>query len=396
MYNTIIEKPDLCCGCGACVSVCPKQCLHLKQDERGFRIVEFEDKEKCISCGLCSKVCQLQGEKGSVSDKPYISRYYAQIKNREILSESSSGGVFSALAYSIIKEGGVVWGVRMRSNGTATFYCAEDRQSVGLLRGSKYVEVAEPIPFDEIKRQLNEGRKVLFSGVPCQIKALKKYLGEWENLITVDLLCYGIQSPNVWKKYLSEINHEEKPICNVWFRHKNPRWEDYSIKVEFSDGSTYEQSRWKDPYLLSYATNLYNRDSCTVCTAKKFPRPGDITLGDFWQIDTIPMLPNDLKVNAGVSVVICNTKIGRKLLEKAKWVMNLYEIPESVFPNMVSRYSGCSSKNPKRAEFESLLDSCSFKKAVQKTVGCQADKRLRFQWLRLKRVLKKMKGKIKH
>lgn len=134
-------------------------------------------------------------------------------------------------------------------------------------------------------------------------------------------------------------------------RYKVPGWENYAIKIEYKDGSSYIKSRWKDPYLLTYAKSLYNRESCGNCRAKQFPRISDITLGDFWQIDTVKKIPRDIKVNQGISVILANSLKGQQIINDIQDSMKLFEIPENTFSNMKARYSECHSRSIMSEQF---------------------------------------------
>ena len=391
MYNPIIEQNDKCYGCGACVEVCPKSCLELTKDALGFKSVRFISNDSCVSCGACSKVCEaLNMRKGQ---NIIFKRFYAQNKNMEVLKRSSSGGVFTALANYVFKNGGCVWGVCMTPNGKNEFMCADDYDSLKALCGSKYVEVDTQLPFLEVQKQLKSGRLVLFSGTPCQIQAMNAYLNNvnYENLILVDLLCYGVQSPVMWEKYLSEINPSCSKIVNLQMRFKKPGWENYSMKVEFENGRKYKKSRWKDPYLLSYASNLYNRPICTNCKAKGFPRISDITLGDFWQIDTLPSIPREVKIDLGVSIVLTHSQCGFEIIKQLEEELHIYELPKDVFVNMIDRFSECSRENVKKESFFAEVEQRGFKYAVKNNIENQLYMRLRFKYLKVKRMLKRMK-----
>lgn len=393
MYNSIIDEHDKCCGCTACVVACPKKCLTIEQDSLGFKYVKMTKKEDCINCGICVKVCQMQKEK-KVDKKIFkANRYYAQNKNEDILKESSSGGVFSALAEKVLEQNGIVWGVAINEKGESYFLDITQKEELSKLRGSKYVEVSNEIPFLKIKEQLENQKLVLVSGLPCQIKALKIFLGEeeYENLILIDLLCYGIQSPIIWKKYLSEVNPNKLEIESIKMRLKRPSWENYAIKINYKNGTSYKRSRWKDPYLLTYATNLYNRQSCSNCTAKKFPRYSDLTLGDFWQIDALEQIPKEINVKKGVSVVISNTEKGDKFINEIKEKIFLYDIPDNVFTNMFERYSECSKVNSNKERFLYDNENKRFNKVVKSYTKNQIYARCRFIWLSVKRKIKSIK-----
>lgn len=388
-YNPIILQKDICCGCGACVSICPKNCLTLSNDKLKFRNVVLKDEGECISCGRCKTVCPIYNKKENTSE--IFKRFYGQINDANILDESSSGGALSAIAQIWIENGGIVWGVAMDEDAKAKFVCVHKLEDLHKIRGSKYVEVSEPIPFLKIKDQLDKGKLILVSGVPCQILALATFLKkEYKNLLLVDLLCYGVQSPLMWEKYLSEVNPDNKKIKSVFMRYKYPRWEDYAIKIKYLDGTSYVKSRWKDPYLLTYAKNLYNRESCGMCKAKEFPRVSDITLGDFWQIDTIRRIPDDLKINRGISVILANSEKGLKFIEKLDDKMKLFEIPIEIFPNMKVRYSECHQRSKEAEEFIRSVSEIGFDKTVKKYTPKKEliRERFRFQWLRTKRWIK--------
>lgn len=388
-FNPVIKQPEICYGCGACVAACPKGCLEMERDALKFHVVRIKPENQCVSCGKCSVICPANNHKTGNED--IFKRFYGQILDTTILNNSSSGGAFSAIAEVWIKNGGIVWGVRMDGKGKANFICVNNLTEISILRGSKYVEVEQPIPFREIKKQLETGKKVLFTGVPCQVQALYSFLDKkYENLLLIDLLCYGVQSPLIWEKYLEEINPSQKELTSVFMRHKEPRWEDYAIKLEYADGSVYQKSRWKDPYLLTYAKSLYNREACGECKAKAFPRISDITLGDFWQIDTIRKIPAELKTNRGVSVILVNSQVGMKILYEIQSSMVLMQIPDNVFLNMKTRYSECHRKSEDSEKFLESVKKIGFTQSVKSFISKNdlLKEKCRFRWLRIKRKIK--------
>ena len=390
MYNDIIGDTEKCYGCGACVSICPKKCLSQYKDKNGFNQVKIEKTDSCISCGLCKSVCPAIQNNDIETDSKYYKRYYSQNHDDDILNSSSSGGVFSALADKVFSLNGVVWGVKIEKNGQCSFSCARNSTQLKELRGSKYVEVENGIPFEEIENQLKNEPLVMVTGTPCQIKALRKYFNDkhFDNLLLVDLLCYGVQSPKIWMKYLSEINPKGKELTSISMRYKKPSWENYSMRLTFSDNSKYSASRWKDPYLLSYATNLYNRKSCSNCIAKNFPRYSDITIGDFWQVDTLPTINRNIDIKKGVSVIITHNIFGDDFLQSCKESILIFEIPKIVFNNMVERYSEKCKQNKNRNKFENLISTISFANTIKETVVISKKSKYRFKWLTLKRIIK--------
>ena len=196
----IKDKKD-CCGCSACVQKCPKQCISLKEDCEGF-LYPIVDKDICIDCGLCEKVCPIlyQGE-----ERKPLKVFAAKNHDEEIRKQSSSGGIFTLLAEKIINEGGVVFGAKFDENWDVKHDYTETIEGLAAFRGSKYVQSRIEDNYRKAETFLKQGRKVLFSGTPCQIAGLKRFFRkEYENLLTVDFICHGVPSPGVWRRYLQE------------------------------------------------------------------------------------------------------------------------------------------------------------------------------------------------
>jgi len=197
-----LVKRELCTGCGACYSICPVHCISMQEDPEGFLYPVIE-KEKCTSCKKCENVCPaiVQG-----NERKPLSVYAAKNLNEEIRRQSSSGGIFTLIAESIIQKGGVVFGARFNGNWEVVHDYTETEEGLAAFRGSKYVQSRIGDTYLKAKDFLLAGRKVLFSGTPCQIAGLKAFLQkDYDNLLTVDLICHGVPSPLVWKRYLDEV-----------------------------------------------------------------------------------------------------------------------------------------------------------------------------------------------
>lgn len=242
----IIDKKN-CCGCNACVQHCPKSCITMQEDEEGF-LYPIVDQEVCIDCGLCEKVCPVlnQGE-----ERKPLQVYAANNTNEEIRMQSSSGGVFTLLAETIIQEGGVVFGARFNDDWEVIHDYTETQEGLATFRGSKYVQSRIGDSYCQAEQFLKKGRKVLFSGTPCQIAGLNLFLRkEYNNLLTVDFICHGVPSPGVWKSYLEELialqgnrknsvlSHSKPIILNsirdisrIEFRNKRLGWKKYSFAL---------------------------------------------------------------------------------------------------------------------------------------------------------------------
>lgn len=388
------SKAD-CCGCGVCAEVCSKNCLSIKKDEYGFNFIDMRD-ESCVDCGRCLSLCPQQNVRENSRFAGTV--YCAQNKDLNIAANSTSGGIFTLLAEEVISHGGAVWGVAWSSENLPEFVCIADMGELDRLRGSKYVEVDAPMPYQDIKKQVDSGKLVLVSGLPCQILALCNFLGQkkYNNLILVDLYCYGVQAPAMWKKYLSEVNPEGREINSVSFRYKNPSWENYSMKIEYADGTGYMKSRWKDPYLLSYATGMYNRESCTVCQSKKIPSVSDITLGDFWAIQWYSNAPKIFERKKGISILLVNSNKGEKIFESVKKNLYFSEIDLKTFWTLQPQLGASNKSNPGKRTFEDLVESDGFEKAVYSTLEHGIKKRFKSSYSALKIKIKLcIKGQIK-
>ena len=212
-----IKDKSQCCGCNACVQRCPKQCIAMCEDEEGFLYPEG-DEAICIDCGLCENVCPVINQADA---RIPLQVYAAKNTDEKIRMHSSSGGVFSILAEQTIKQGGVVFGARFDENWEVKHDYTETIDGVSVFRGSKYVQSKTGDTFKQAEQFLKQNRKVLFSGTPCQIVALKRYLKkEYENLLLVDFICHGVPSPGVW----SCFSPNGMPLLRV-FRSETNAWD---------------------------------------------------------------------------------------------------------------------------------------------------------------------------
>ena len=299
-----ITDREKCCGCEACIQRCPQQCITLHEDGEGFLYPET-DEGRCIDCGLCEKVCPVifQG-----TGRRPLNVYAAKNPDEEIRWESSSGGVFTLLAEKILSEGGVVFGARFDARWEVVHDYTENVEGLSAFRGSKYVQSRIGDSFRQTECFLKTGRKVLFSGTPCQIAGLKLFLKkEYDNLLTVDFICHGVPSPGVWRKYLKEIAARRaagkntvlyaslnksgdvlRDISFISFRDKTLSWKKYSFVVCFSatDGAEknsvlLSEDLHTNLFLKGFLADLYLRPSCYACPVKKLKSGSDLTIGDF-------------------------------------------------------------------------------------------------------------------
>lgn len=310
----IFDKVD-CCGCSACEQSCPVHCIDLCQDDEGFRYPVI-DINLCIECGKCLQVCPILNNSKESSG---LSKAYAALnKNEEQRLASSSGGVFTILAEQVLDENGFVFGAAFTEDSRSVRHISCDSTiGLGMLRGSKYLQSDKQGSYREVREELSNGRLVLFSGTPCEIEGLKRYLGKpYANLICIDIICHGVPSPKLWEKYVCYRENEAgASTLKTFFRHKHYGWKKYSVLFEFSNNTEYLGPLNKDLYMKMFLQNLCLRPSCYECNFKKMNRESDITLADFWGGQNIVPEMDDDK---GLSLLIVHSNAGESLLNRVQ------------------------------------------------------------------------------
>lgn len=337
----IIDKSK-CCGCNACVQCCPKQCITMQEDEEGF-FYPHVNQIYCIDCGLCNKVCPMLATKSKKGEPLYTSAAINPDKNTRL--NSSSGGVFSLLAEEYIKQNGIVFGAQFNNNWNVEHKHSESIQDLSKLRGSKYVQSYIGDTYILARKYLLEGKKVLFSGTPCQISGLKLFLHkDYENLLTVECVCHGIPSPGLWRQYLHEQtqndNKKLNDIININFRSKDNGWEKYHVVIQYKDGTKSDLYHGDNPWTRSFIYNYNLRPSCSNCPAKCENSNADITLGDFWGVNQILPSIND---NYGTTLVVIHT-------QKGKNIINHIENKEVSFSQIVAFNKSLIYSTPRKAK----------------------------------------------
>lgn len=298
-----------CTGCSACMNICPKNAIHMTIDERGFIVPEI-DSDKCISCGLCKKTCPKLNLKFNNEAQKIC---YAFMASDEIRKVSASGGAFLVCAEKIIDEGGVVCGAGWTEDFGLKHMIIEKKSELSKIYGSKYVQSSINDIFKEIKKFLISNRKVLFVGTPCQVDGLKHYLNkDYLNLYTIDLLCRGVPSDELFKRYIKESYGSEKIVKVVQKSKKRLGWGAYT-EIVHDSGYTENYSMENNIYMKAFLSDLMFRDSCYGCPYPQKRRVGDLTLGDFWQIAKFKKSYDD---RLGTSIVIANTEKGKNLIKR--------------------------------------------------------------------------------
>lgn len=286
-------------------------------------------------------------------------------KDNKIRNSSSSGGMFTLLAENILQNGGVVFGVAFDENYSIIHTYAENKKDCEKFRGSKYAQSQNGDSLKKVKEFLEDGRYVLFTGTPCQIEGLKKYLNkEYEKLYTQDIICHGVPPHKVWERYLKFRKEQsgQNPE-NISFRNKDEGWRKFSMKFEYKDGQNYINNLDQDPYMQAFLRNTSLRESCYNCQFKKKNRASDITLADFWGIENVAPEMDDDK---GTSLVIVNSEKGKQIFEQIKDKIMYKEVD---FEEAI-RYNPSMTKSVKpdynRKKFFENLDKMPFDKLVKK------------------------------
>ena len=285
MIPVLTPSKEECCGCKACANACSQDAISFLPDEYGFAYPHI-DADKCIECGTCLKACDFKknAQDGVVLHTP-LEGYAARHIDREVYSNSTSGGVFSALAQWVIEREGVVYGCAFSEDWRTVHIEADTMEKVVSMRGSKYVQSDTGLVYKQVKSRMREGKWVLFAGTPCQVAGLYAFLGkaDTQKLLTADVVCHGVPSPLVFKKYILYIeNKYHKKVISFQFRNKKYGWARPSIAVGFEDGTSKTWSVIKDIYYEAFNYSLLQRPACFECKYATSQRVGDFTLGDFW------------------------------------------------------------------------------------------------------------------
>lgn len=337
-----------CCGCNACVQICPKNCITMIEDREGFLYPQV-NRSICISCGLCEKACPILNEK----EGQFLVSYAAYAINDELRKKSSSGAIFSLCAEEVLKQHGVVFGAAFDENFEVHHIGVDNKEDLRKLQGSKYAQSRIKETYKEVQTYLKSGRIVLYSGVSCQIAGLKNFLGkEYDNLYTIDVLCHGVPSPKVWRAYWKELEKDFGKGDSVTFRDKTTGWKSYSVRYNF-DNKEYKELASKNTYMRLFLSDICLRPSCHDCKYKSLERPADLTLGDSWGIENYKPHMDDDK---GTSVVLVHTDKGHKFFDniKDKMIYEKAEIDKILPPTSDSRKS--VTMHEKREQFFKMLE----------------------------------------
>ena len=370
-------KKELCTGCGACAAVCPKGCIRMETDGEGFLHPQI-DETNCINCGKCAKACPVLSFHAPVADGFPVA-YAAFHQEKEILHRSSSGGVFTALTEQVIKAGGTVYGAAFRTDFSVAHTRAATMEEIGMFRGSKYVQSDCGTVFPCVKQDLEAGKHVLFSGTPCQVAGLRQYLGkDYENLLLVDTTCHSVPSPKAWMRYLAELESNlGSKICGVNFRDKRTGWEKYQMCIQLDDGRELLYPRSQNPYMEAFLRGLISRRSCAHCPFKDQNRASDITLSDFWGVQTA--FPEAYQ-KEGTSLVLVQTEKGQAAFSAVCDQLNTKLTDATAALQGNPAYYVSSAPHTRRDECFGKMDQQSFSALVDQCLAPTPVEIARMKW----------------
>ena len=354
-----------CCGCGACVAVCQRHCLQMKQDNNGwFR--PLLSLRACNECGLCESVCPVLAPKTLREQSENV--FAAKAKSKSIRIKSSSGGVFATLANHIIEQQGIVCAARFASPTRLIHdFCSKKEDLPGYM-GSKYLQSDMSDCYLKTKNYLLQGVKVLFVGTPCQVMALKLYLKKtYPELITMEIVCHGVPSQKAWQNYLEAICRRTKTkpesITGIEFRNKDRSWSEYSMKISTPKGSIHRKTRRNDLFLKAFQSNLLQRDCCFSCPAKSVETKSDIVAGDYWGVDNFH---RDIADDRGVSCLIVRNKSLLQLIKSLPLELTATKYEYIAASNPAIERS--ARPNPKREQYLQSLACKDFIEATKPLV----------------------------
>ncbi len=361
----IQNKVD-CCGCNACGDVCGKHAISFVTDSEGFWYPHV-DKDLCVDCGLCDKVCPIQNKANFVERNAEPTVFAAYTKDEAIRLDSTSGGIHSMLALKMYEKNAYVGGAVYNPDHTVSQIVDDNPERLPEIRSSKYLQSNAEGVYKEIRNLLKEGENIFFCGCPCQIHALYNFLGkEYDNLVTCDFICRGVNSPKVFLKYMEMLERQfGAKATEIKFKNKKWGWHNFSLRVNFENGKEYCKDRYHDLFFIGYLqAGNFTRPSCYECKFKGFPQKADITLADFWGIEKVD---STMDQDKGTSLVMVNSDKGMELFDsikdKIEWRQFTMADARAGNPAMDG---SLSAAKPNREAFFNDLDKLPFEKVAAK------------------------------
>lgn len=370
--NRIDLDKNFCCGCAACANICVHNAITMTEDNRGF-ILPSIDESKCVDCGLCTKVCDFK--KGKLTDNNTLHSYSLIHNDKITVRNSTSGGAFTALSDVILEEGGLVVGAVMEDDFTIHHILTNNPEIRNKMRGSKYVQSAMENIYVAIKQALKDGKKVLFTGTPCQCAGVKSFFGDkYENLIIVDFLCHGVPNNKMFKEHINYLEEQYgKKIVGYTFRDKRYGWNSYNNNNNNNADGTIGTRLINQAYYDFFLSNLSLRDSCFNCKYRSLHKPSDITIADFWGIEKLIGKKN----HTGVSMVLTHSDKGEALVQKSSSRCEVCEYPFEKLAYRIALKPAPRHKN--EAAFWRTYEEGKYLAVVKKFFDNSLKQRIRYE-----------------
>jgi coenzyme F420-reducing hydrogenase beta subunit len=361
----IYDRKEECCGCSACMSICPKQAITMVSDEEGFFYPSI-NQELCNECNLCKKVCPFSDNYRTNGnyDQPLV--YAAKHKDDNVRMNSSSGGMFTAISDYILDIDGVIYGAAFDENFVVRHQKARTAEERNKFRGSKYVQSNLIGIFGDIKNELKKGRTVLFTGTPCQNAGLRAFLNKgYDNLYLCDIVCHGTPSPLIFESYIRYCERKNKSCIKEYYcRFKGNGWHSHTEKAVYVNGKEDSTSLLSQSHKALFYSHVVLRPACHNCKFCNFSRPSDITIADFWGIEKC--MP-DFDDNIGVSLVLINSSMGQELFHNIS--KDIYCRESNTTDCLQSNLHAPSQLSPRRDKFWQDFQNKGFEYVLKEYAG---------------------------
>ena len=365
-----------CSNCGACYNVCPKDAISVIS--KGLFYKPEVNPDSCVDCSMCVKICPVNNH---IEGKTPLYALAGWHYDKHVVLSSSSGGVFYGIAQHVIDNGGAVFSAVYSDSCETVVFASSDEFPIEKMLKSKYVESNVGRSFRDIKCTLESGRMVLFCGTPCQVAGLSQYLGKaYDGLITCDFACGGLPSHQIYQEHLKSLEKRYRAEVKVVdFRPKTHGWKRHALKISFSDGKNYVRLGTEDEYMKSFLYGKYTvRDECLEC---KFSdcHLSDITIADFWLHEQISTLRND----KGISLILCNTEIGRRILNsiEEKYIFSEIDVDKASYNNKKTQIS--DYRRQKHNDFLALYREKGLALACRKFIPTSLTDRVKNYFVRI-------------
>lgn len=369
----VLTRKEDCCGCAACANACPKNCITMAEDSEGFMYPKVDEK-KCSNCGACTNICPIVNNP-SVNCLGDPKAYASQNIDEQIRQNSASGGMFSAIAKYVLEKKGIVFGASFDGQWNVVHEKIESLDDLWKFQGSKYVQSDIGFVYKDVKKSLDGDKWVCFSGTPCQIAGLRNFLKkDYQKLVLVDVICHGVPSPKVWRKYLAYHQEKHGAIEQIFFRNKKYGFAGSTMAIYFKSGKKRFMGQDLQFHKESFFRNLSTRPSCYKCAFKSNRHVSDFSLFDCWHINKFCSSMDDDK---GTSAVLIHSSKGEKIFKEIANSIKYKEVDftllKSLDGSMILNSTPC---NMKRYMFFRDIDILSIPEMVNRYTPSTLKKKL--------------------